>query len=243
VPNNTQDDLIGLQNALLRTENVEQFLHELAVLSTRVVGEGLCCGLTLRPRGRPPLTVACSDPLASQAAGVQYELGDGPCLHAMRQGHQVRVDDMSSHERWAEFCQRAASLGLHSALAVPLSVDGTSAGVLGWYSCKPSAFGETESRSAESFAAHASGALTLALRLAACTDLNNQLRESMDSRAVIDQALGVIMATEKCPQDRAFGILRTVSQNTNVKLRDLASTIVASVSGEPPQPSAPFEDG
>jgi AmiR/NasT family two-component response regulator len=63
------------------------------------------------------------------------------------------------------------------------------------------------------------------------------------SRAVIDQALGVIMATERCPQDRAFALLRSASQNTNVKLRDLATTIVTRVSGEPPRPAAPFEDG
>jgi hypothetical protein len=51
------------------------------------------------------------------------------------------------------------------------------------------------------------------------------------------------MATEHCPQDRAFAILRSVSQNTNVKLRDLATTIVTNVSGEPPKLAAPFEDG
>jgi AmiR/NasT family two-component response regulator len=63
------------------------------------------------------------------------------------------------------------------------------------------------------------------------------------SRAVIDQALGVIMATEHCSQDKAFALLRSVSQHTNVKLRDLAATIVTRVSGEPPRPTAPFEDG
>jgi AmiR/NasT family two-component response regulator len=63
------------------------------------------------------------------------------------------------------------------------------------------------------------------------------------SRAVIDQALGVIMATERIPQERAFAMLRTVSQNRNVKIRDLAATIVTQVSGEPPKPTAPFEDG
>ena len=51
------------------------------------------------------------------------------------------------------------------------------------------------------------------------------------------------MAQERCPQDKAFALLRSVSQNTNVKLRDLAAAIVTRVSGEPPQPSAPFEDG
>ena len=50
------------------------------------------------------------------------------------------------------------------------------------------------------------------------------------------------MATERVPQDKAFALLRTVSQNTNVKLRDLAADIVTSVSGERPRPAAPFED-
>ena len=68
-------------------------------------------------------------------------------------------------------------------------------------------------------------------------------RSSIVSRAVIDQALGVIMASERCPQDRAFAILRSVSQNKNIKLRDLAATIVASVSGEPPGLAAPVEAG
>jgi AmiR/NasT family two-component response regulator len=51
------------------------------------------------------------------------------------------------------------------------------------------------------------------------------------------------MATEHCPQDKAFALLQSVSQNTNVKIRDLAATIVTNVSGEPPRPTAPFEDG
>ena len=106
------------------------------------------------------------------------------------------------------------------------------------------AFGPAETARAEQFAGHASGALTLALRMASCNDTNDQLRSSMVSRAVIDQALGVIMATERCPQDRAFAVLKTVSQNTNVKIRDLAASIVTSVSGEPPRSATNgFQDG
>jgi AmiR/NasT family two-component response regulator len=79
--------------------------------------------------------------------------------------------------------------------------------------------------------------------MASCQDTNEQLRSSIVSRAVIDQALGVIMATEHCPRDKAFALLRSVSQNTNVKLRDLATTIVTRASGEPPGDPAPFEYG
>lgn len=243
MPNEVQADLAGLQNALLNTDNVEQFLHELAVLSTRVVTDGLSCGMTLRQRGRPPATAACTDPLASQADEVQYRTGDGPCLHAMRHGIQVRIDDLARHHRWPRFSRQAVSLGVRSSLSLPLITDGEPVGALNLYTRRPGAFGPAETRRAEKFAGHASGALTLALRMASCADLNDQLRSSIVSRAVIDQALGVIMATERCPQDKAFAMLRSVSQNTNVKLRDLAATIVTSVSGEPPRPTTPFEDG
>jgi GAF domain-containing protein len=236
-------DLIGLQNALLNTTNVDQFLHELAVLSTRVVAEGLCCGMTLRQRGRAPGTAACTDPLAAQADEVQYRTGDGPCLHATRHRERVRIDDTTRHDRWPRFCRQAASLGIRSCLSVPLITDGEPVGALNLYARHPYAFGPDEVRRADRFGRHASGALTLALRMAYCEDLNNQLRSSIGSRAIIDQALGVIMATERCPQGKAFAMLRSVSQNTNVKLRDLAATIVTSVSGEPPRPASPFEEG
>jgi GAF domain-containing protein len=238
-----QEDLAGLQDALLNTESVEQFLHELAELSTRVVADGLCCGMTLRQNGRPPVTVACTDALASQADDVQYRTGDGPCLHAMRSGERVRIEDMTRHHRWPRFSRQAVSLGIRSSLSLPLFADGVPVGALNWYAREPGAFGLAETRRAEEFAGHASGALTLALRMASCADLNDQLRSSIVSRAVIDQALGVIMATERCAQDEAFAMLRTVSQNTNVKLRELATTIVTSVSGKPPRPTSPFEDG
>jgi transcriptional regulator with GAF, ATPase, and Fis domain len=224
-------ELVGLQNALLKTHSVEQFLHELAVLSTRVAGEGLSCGMTLRQRGRPPAAVACTDQLAAQADDIQYRTGDGPCLHAMRHGRPARIDDFAVHDRWPGFSRQAAALGLRTCLAVPLFADGEPAGALTLYARRPFAFGPAETARA-------------ALRMASCNDTNDQLRSSIVSRAVIDQALGVIMATERCPQDRAFAVLQTVSQNTNVKIRDLAATIVTSVSGEPPRPPTnTFQDG
>ena len=241
--NDTRDDLIGLQNALLNTDKPEQFLHELAVLSTRVVADGLSCAMTLRQRGRMPITAACTDPLGAQADDVQYQAGDGPCLHALRHAQVVRIDDTARHGRWPRFARQAGSLGIRSCVAVPLIADGEPIGALTMYARRPGAFGPAETRRAEAFARNASGALTLALRMATCDDLNHQLRSSIVSRAIIDQALGVIMATEHCAQDKALALLRTVSQNTNVKLRDLAADIVTSVSGEPPRPAAPFADG
>jgi GAF domain-containing protein len=235
------EDLKELQGALLSTQSVEQFLHEMAVLAARTVGGGLSCGMTMQPSGRP-VTVACSDSVAARVDQAQYELDDGPCLHAMRDGHMVRIEDTVDNARWPEFEAQAASHGIRSCLALPLNADGKPVGALNLYARAASAFGAAEARRAENFAEHASGALTLAIRLASHAALIDQLRSSMISRTVIDQALGIIMATEHCTQARAFAILRSASQNSNVKLRNIASAIVTSITGELPQ-SAAFEEG
>jgi len=235
-------DLRELHGALLSTQSVEQFLHEMAVLAARLVRRGLSCGMTMQPSGKP-VTVACSDPVAARVDEVQYELDDGPCLHAMRDGHVVQIKDTAEKARWPEFEAQAASHGVRSCLALPLNADGKPVGALNLYSREASAFGVAEARRAESFADNASGALSLAMRLASHAALIEQLRSSLSSRTVIDQALGIIMAREHCTQARAFAILRSASQNSNVKLRDIASAVVTSITGEPPQPAPPFEEG
>ena len=241
------EDLRELHGALLGTESVEQFLHEMAVLAARLVSGGLSCGMTMQPSGQP-VTVACSDPVAARVDEVQYELDDGPCLHAMRDGHMVRIEDTADKARWPEFEAQAASHGIRSCLALPLNALPLSGGdqpvgALNLYARSASAFGAAEARRAENFAENASGALMLAIRLASHAALIGQLRSSLTSRTVIDQALGIIMAREHCTQARAFAILRSASQNSNVKLRDIAGAVVSSVTGEPPQPAPPFEEG
>src|ERR1700722_1488678 len=104
-------DFMDLQNALLETKSVEDFLHEIAVIESRQVTDGLSCGMTMEPNGRP-LTVACSDELVSQVDEVQYRLDDGPCLHAMRDGEMVTIEDTADQGQWPEFESEAAAGGI-----------------------------------------------------------------------------------------------------------------------------------
>jgi GAF domain-containing protein len=229
-----------LQSLLLGTQDIQEFLQELAALAARRVTAGVSCGITLQPNGRP-LTVASSDTLAGQLDEVQYGIDDGPCLHAMRTGQPVRILDTAGEARWSGFSGRAAAQGIRSTLSLPLTADGKHIGALNLYATGPEAFGPAETRRAENFAANATGAIALAVRQAASADLTSQLRAALASRAVIDQALGVIMAQERYTHDQAFAVLRSASQNRNTKLRDIAAEIVTSVSGEIPQ-LPPFEE-
>ncbi|MEW2623560.1 ANTAR domain-containing protein [Streptomyces sp. NPDC048106] len=66
-----------------------------------------------------------------------------------------------------------------------------------------------------------------------------QLRHALDSRPVIDQARGVLMAAHGCTPDQAWQILRETSQHTNTKLRRIAAAVTASATaGGPPPPEA-----
>ncbi|WP_327357953.1 ANTAR domain-containing protein [Streptomyces sp. NBC_01304] len=87
---------------------------------------------------------------------------------------------------------------------------------------------------AAAFAGYAAGDLGIAIKIAEQTQFNDDLQSALASRTVIGQALGIIMAQQHCPADRSFEILSRASQNRNMKLGDVATGVVAKVSGSPP---------
>src|ERR1700735_1454307 len=112
--------IVEMQALLLGTETIEEFLTERAGLAILAVGEGLSCGITLQPNGRP-MTVASTDALAAQVDEVQYGLDEGPCLHALRTGTLVSIEDLASDHRWTEYAATALQHGIRSSLSLPLN--------------------------------------------------------------------------------------------------------------------------
>ncbi len=58
--------------------------------------------------------------------------------------------------------------------------------------------------------------------------LAQQLDLAMQSRAVIEQAKGILMGQRLCTADEAFTLLVDLSQRSNRKLRDVAQALVDS---------------
>lgn len=186
------------------------------------------------------VTFACSDPLVEKVDELQYQLGDGPCLHALRDVEVVSIPDTATEDRWPEFKVRAMEAGIRSCLCVPFGAPAEAA--VNFYSRIPGAFGETEIRRATEFAEQASGALAVAERIAALADVNGHLRASMATRTIIDTAIGIIIAREHCTREQAFDELKRESQNSNIKLRELAARIVSDFTGGPVNYSVRFDD-
>jgi GAF domain-containing protein len=228
-------DLLGL---LLETQHVDMFLQSITEQAVAEIDPTFVGGLTTRQQGRY-LTVACTDPRASLVDQVQYRQRSGPCLDALENGREVLVEEMCEDDRWGEFRWHALANGVASSLSTPVQVRGTTVAALNLYAPTVRAFGAEKRAAAAAFAEAASTAVGLALRLAEQEQLTEQLQQALVSRAVIDQALGIIMSGHKLDADEAFGILRKASQEQNVKVRAVAARLVQVVTGKPPVPPPP----
>ena len=205
--------------------DLNSFLDDLVRLAARQVPRTEACGLTLN-RDSTGVTVASTGPLADRADERQYEMDTGPCLESMRTGTVVRIRDMATEERWAPYPQRAAQLGVRSSLSLPLVVEGRSSGALNLYATEPGVFSDDDEATAARWAEQVTGALTVALRIADSNDRADRLLGGLDTRATIGQAVGLLMAQERCTAAAAFDLLRIASQRRNVKLRDVAAGVV-----------------
>lgn len=234
--------LVGaLHTLLLSTDDLETFLDGVARVAAKVVEPPASCGITIQRDGQP-VTVATSDPRAVQVDQSQYDTGTGPSLEALATGEPVEVTDQRYDDRWPAYAATAVALGVQCSLSIPLADDGDRIlGALNVYGYeRPREFGEDERHRVEMFASQASTAIRLALQRSEQRHVVKQLEQALLSRSVIDQAIGVLMAQERCTTDQAFDLLRQHSQNTNRKLREVAVDLITRVTGHPPTTPVPF---
>jgi hypothetical protein len=229
-----EDIAAQLQELVLESVDVGQFLDELAEFSCAFFSapdNEVGCAFTVLRR-KKAATVASSDPQARVLDEIQLEFGEGPCLAAMKDMCSVHVPDVASESRWADYMAVLAGLGVASILAVPLELEGETRAALNIFSPRPHRFSGADIDGAEEFAAQASRSLRLALRIAHLAEARNDLTAAMQSRTPIDIATGVVMAQNRCTQDSALRILKNASSLRNVKMRDVAAAVVASVNGD-----------
>ncbi|WP_461172308.1 GAF and ANTAR domain-containing protein [Arthrobacter sp. Z1-9] len=221
-----------LQDMVLETSDAEEFFQELAVFSASLLSppdSKVHCNVTV-VRRKKPVTVACSNARARVMDELQYAYGDGPCLTAMRTGTTTFVPDVSREHRWPEFIRAVAKKGIQSILGVPLRLEGESTAALNIYSSRPHGITGEDIARAELFGEQSAKTLRLELRLTRLQDAKDNLEAAMKNRTVIDVAVGVIMAQNRCSQDTAMTILRKASNSRNAKLRDVAAAVIASAS-------------
>ena len=193
-------------------------------LATMTVPGCDSASITMLRRGEP-VTPVFTDAEAAKLDERQYADGDGPCLAAIRHRGVEHVS-ISSDARWPAFRAAAQACGVRATMSVPLVDEDSVLGGLNLYSSLCDAF-EPEAREvAGAFADQLGVAAANAARYAEGYELVQQLQRAMESRAVIEQAKGILMRAQRCGPDEAFDILRRASQSQNRKLRAVATDIV-----------------
>ena len=186
-------------------------------------------GVTLLDDHQRPTTALWTRSYAPRVDHAQYEEGAGPCLSAYKERRIIRVDDVRDvRDQWPVFSERAVEEGVFSSLSLPLVAGPEAFGAFNLYARTPDAFSAEHEADAEQFATSAAVVLANAAAYWATYDLASGLQAAMESRAQIEQAKGILMATRHCSPEQAFQLLVQASQRNNEKLRNIAARIVTS---------------
>jgi transcriptional regulator with GAF, ATPase, and Fis domain len=217
--------------SLLAHADVQHTLQKIVDLAVDMIDGCDHAGISFLKAGKGS-TPAASGGVPPMVDAIQYETGEGPCLSAIREHDVFETPDLGSETRWPRFAARAhRETGITSMLSFRLFVAGDTLGALNLYSKEANAFGERSRTAGLVFAAHAALALSTAIH-------EEQMDEALQSRDLIGQAKGILMAREGVTADQAFDMLRRASQRLNVKLRTVAGDIVQGVQSPPSVPPA-----
>ncbi|WP_309476721.1 GAF and ANTAR domain-containing protein [Arthrobacter sp. ISL-95] len=223
-----------MQDLVLESQDVKEMLDELADFSSATLTDPALafCSITLMRR-KKPVTVASSEERALRLDQAQYSSGLGPCLGAIRAQVVVHAPDLANDDRWPSFASAAVHEGVRSSLSVPLALAGEGEASLNLYSTRVRGFTEVDIDSVQAYTYHAAKAVRLRVRLSQLAETKKNLLATLESRTTIDLAAGAIMAQNRCSQETAMKILQVASSTRNVKLRDVAATVVAALTKNP----------
>lgn len=212
---------------LLSDETVHTALKLVTELAEETVG-GVGAGVTLVDE-QGNRTMAATDPVAERADGLQYELGEGPCLTAVVLRTTVRVDDTVRDERWPRWSEAVAALGIRSSLTAPLVAGGTVLGALKVYSDQLGAYPGRAEYLLMMFAAQAAILLANVRSHENARRLSDRLVEAMRSRDLVGIAKGIVMARDGVDEQAGFAALVARAQREHTSVHDVAAALVRSV--------------
>jgi len=205
------DLLAGLQRVVDATRTV-------------VVVDGV--GLTLAHEDGPPRWVATTDRAMVLLEQIQQDFGEGPCLAAYAEDRVVAVEDLRRTPRWNRIAAVVGQLQVRGVLSVPVRLANQPVGTLDAYTTSPRAWSAQEIDALGALAAVTADLVRTAAELANREVQVAQLRQALVSRVWIEQAKGVLGATQGISPDEAFQQLRARARSSSRKLADLAQEVV-----------------
>lgn len=224
-PQELIESVEALSRLVVAHEDVSSTVRQIAQLAVHAVDGAELCSVTAARDGKIE-TLGATAPAGEKIDQLQSATNQGPCLTSTGDQQVFHIADMEQDETWPRFSERVvAETGVKSMLSYVLEVDEGVLGVLNLTSSKTDSFSRDDITTGTLFAAHAAVALANALTHEEDQRQIHQLEEAVKTRQLIGQAVGLVMASHRVDADAGFAMLVRISQNTNVKLRDVAQRL------------------
>jgi GAF domain-containing protein len=221
-----------LSKIMLGEQQLSETLARVAELAKQTIPGAAEVSVTLL-HNTEVATVVFTGSLAAQLDERQYEAGFGPCVDAALSGTVIAIEDTADSPTYPDFARLARRHGITHTLSTGLPVQRRTIGALNIYGTDEAAFDDSTSELATAFASYAAVALANADLYASTANLAANLQRALDSRAVIDQAKGILMRDHRISADAAFDLLVKRSTSSNRKLREIAQGIVDDIQRGP----------
>jgi GAF domain-containing protein len=177
---------------------------------------------------------SASDPMVETHVGELEELAHGPCRVAFAHRVPVAVRDLSAEPGWRELAQAGIASGIHAGLSVPVQVGGgVPVGTLDVYVTAPRDWGDSETAALQAYAGLVANLLVAAMTARVTGRLADQLRAALEHRALIEQAVQVIVDREGLDEQAAMEWLAVAARSSGSTLVQMAQAVV----GGAPLPS------
>jgi GAF domain-containing protein len=220
------DERFARVEKLLKTQRtLPAKLESVVAIARGTVPNCDAAGITLLVEGQPT-TGAASDHLAVEIDLVQYETGQGPCLASIDQGRPIRIDILERDSRFSRIAPGALALDINSVLSLPLRAGERVVGALNLYSHRTNAFDDRAEQVAQPLAHHAAEVIARSPLYAYALDMVDGLVESLESQAIIAQAIGVLAATEQRTTEDALDRLRALALAGGMSMRAVADWVI-----------------
>lgn len=178
-------------------------------------------------RDGEPAALTASHPSLPELIEVQVRLGRGPVLDALSGGEPVDCPDTLDEPRWPEYTSTALRQGVRCSLTLA-RWSGAEAVSLSLFGARPRMLGAESVAVAERLIAFGEAVVGMASEYGEARRTVLQLRDAAESRAVVDQAKGVLMHALGCSAEEALARMRQVSQARNKKVTEVAAMIIES---------------
>jgi len=219
------ESLTALSRLSAARLSLEDLLTRVATFAVHAIPGADGAGLTLIEPDRAD-TIVKSAAFVREVDDIQYGINEGPCITAAAIGKPVRSGLLSADPRWPRFGPRVGRLGVRSVLSLPLLTGDNVVGAMNVYAHDRDAFDDRAEHIGQLFAVPAAIAVQNAQILAQTQRLAANLQQALVNRAVIDQAIGIVISRTGSTTAEAFNRLKTLSQKEHIKVSVVAAGIV-----------------